>query len=124
MESYEITIKKKPKNHPLNVEYEETKTLTKKEFVKFKRNIKKDKKNNFKYSVLSGETEPLLLSEKIILCFRWFISKLPKKKTISQMQVENIRREYYHKKYFWFYIIITAIISSIITIIIGSYLRN
>ena len=71
IKNYRIEITKKPKHHPLNVQYTNTIVLTKKDFLKLKREIKNDKENDYSILILSGNTEPLLPSEKIILRIKW-----------------------------------------------------
>ena len=65
MKKYRVRIVTKPFNHPLNIEYSQDELLDKSEFLKLKRRIRKDRKNNYKISILSGQKEPLLLSEKL-----------------------------------------------------------
>ena len=121
MKKYRVRIVTKPFNHPLNIEYSQDELLDKSEFLKLKRRIRKYMKNNYKISILSGQKEPLLLSEKLhdhINKIKLFFSI---KKTITQMQEENTKREYIQNKYFWFFIIVSAIIGSTITVVVTKY---
>jgi hypothetical protein len=124
MKDFRVEIIKKPLNHPLNVQYTDVELLNKKEFLKLKRRIIKDRKCKYSITVLSGQKEPLLFSEKLNTWMnkirRFFVTK----KTIAQMQAENIKREYFHKKYFWFIVIATAILSVIIGFFLEKFINN
>jgi len=124
MKDFRVEIIRKPFNHPLNVQYTDVKLLTKKKFLKLKRHIRKDRKCKYSITVLSGQKEPLLFSEKLKIWMNEIKKIFVIKKTIAQMQVENTKREYYHKKYFWFIVIATAILSAIIVILLEKFINN
>lgn len=111
MKDFRVEIIKKPLNHPLNIQYTNVELLNKKELLKLKRHMRKDRRNNYSITILSGQKEPLLFSEKLITWMNKIKRIFVLKKTIAQMQAENTKREYFHKKYFWFIVIATAILS-------------
>ncbi|MDP8313726.1 MAG: hypothetical protein RAP70_01460 [Candidatus Celaenobacter antarcticus] len=116
---FKVKILESAINHPFNIKHEYNKFLTKKEFWDLKKKAKKDNKNNYHFTILSDQEEPLLFEEKL----KNQLNKIKKnfliKKSIKQMQNENIKREYIHKKYFWLILIITAIISALIGKFLG-----
>jgi len=118
MKDFRVEIIKKPLNHPLNVQYTDVELLNKKEFLKLKRRIRKDRKCKYSITVLSGQKEPLLFSEKLNTWMNRIKRIFVIKKTIAQMQTENTKREYFHKKFFWLIVIATAILSATIGILL------
>lgn len=63
--TFEVEITKSAINNPLNWRNIDIHFWTKKEFLKFKKKAKKDKKNRYSFRILSGQKEPLLITEKI-----------------------------------------------------------
>ena len=124
MKDFRVEIIKKPLNHPLNVQYTNVELLNKKELLKLKRRIIKDRKCKYSITVLSGQKEPLLFSEKLNTWMNKINRIFVIKKTIVQMQAENTKREYFHKNFFWFIVIVTAILSSTIVILLEKFINN
>lgn len=120
---FEVEITKSAINHPLNLRNVNIEFLSKKEFLKLKKNAKKDKKNKYHFHILSGQKEPLLFIEKFKNQFNNFKKTFKIEKSIRQMQDENIKREYIQKKYFLIILIITAIVSALIGKFLGE-LKN
>ena len=119
MKELEVKIIQKILNSPLNERNEYTKILSLREFLKLKKSHRKDKKSSYLYIFSNGIKEPLLISEKIKNLFKNLILRTKSIKTLDEMEIENIKRDYIQKKYFLIFIILTAIISTLITILIG-----
>lgn len=116
---YEVEITRSAINHPLNIRDSHIQFLTKKDFLNLKKKAKKDKKNKYHFTILSGQKEPLLFIEKLKIQQNNFKKTFIVEKSMKQIQDENIKREYIHKKYFWIILIITAIISALIGKLLG-----
>lgn len=118
-ENFKVEITRSAINHPLNIRDTHIEFLTKKEFLNLKKKANKDKKNTYHFTILSGQNEPLLFTEKLKFKLNKFKKAFIIEKSIKQMQDANIKREYIQKKYFWIILIITAIISALIGKFLG-----
>ncbi|MEK7719579.1 MAG: hypothetical protein AAB347_08220 [Bacteroidota bacterium] len=117
--NFKVEITKSAINHSLNIRDIHVEFLTKKEFLNLKKKANKDKKNKYHFTILSGQNEPLLFTEKLKVKLIKFNKAFLIEKSIKQMQDANIKRDYIHKKYFWIILIITAIISALIGKFLG-----